>query len=176
MFNRIISNSIVLPVLGLLAACSSPPIEGERYPTPGPAKTPSISNGNQTTAGQPSGSPTSPSAPPAPSTPPPTTPPDPTATCGGSATFEACVQCCAPNPDVFTAADQAFETCACAAGACKTQCGATFCAQKEPDAACDTCLKGQTACQTQADGVCNADTACKAALDCMGASKCDDKP
>ena len=83
---------------------------------------------------------------------------------------DACYNCCAgSNGEAYKAADDAYAACACAANACAAQCG-TFCGSKnfdDVDAACGTCLKGQSACDTQADAACAADATCTGVDACL---------
>ncbi|MDB4994372.1 MAG: hypothetical protein JWM74_1804 [Myxococcaceae bacterium] len=96
--------------------------------------------------------------------------------CSAETTGDACYQCCdATDPTAMDPAYQAFDDCACQT-ACASQCGASYCAGKQPTAACETCLNNATTCQQAADAACNGSAACKAVVTCYDASGCDTKP
>jgi hypothetical protein len=86
---------------------------------------------------------------------------------------DACFDCCdAKFPNSDTAAQKAYNDCACTTpGPCKTQCAATLCAGKDPDAACLTCLDSDPAavCDKAYDDACDKDANCKAANTCYDA-------
>jgi hypothetical protein len=96
--------------------------------------------------------------------------------CSAETSADACFQCCdATDPTAMDPAYQAFDDCACQT-ACASQCGASYCAGKQPTAACETCLDNATTCQQAADTACNGSAACKAVVACYDSSGCDAKP
>lgn len=99
--------------------------------------------------------------------------------CGGSATQQACVQCCAQKYQSGAAVYMgALTECLCAADKCKTECGATVCAetQQNPDAACNTCINSKSqACASAVTTACGASPDCVKFNNCAGESKCETK-
>jgi hypothetical protein len=96
--------------------------------------------------------------------------------CAKETTFDACYECCVPDPTAMDPGDRVFLQCACAANACRSQCQSNFCTNQAPSAACEQCLQNQNACQQQADTACAADARCKAASACLDTSDCAAKP
>lgn len=171
----IISLTVSLGITALVA-CSAPPIDdkldGPKSPTSSGNKNQGSNNntsGNNTNNGTNNtnngGSTTNPA--PAPGTPAPSTP----AACTPGTDVNACFACCDTNhPQATLPWDDAFKTCACAAGsACQAACSATFCADQEPSAACEQCLSGQAmqTCADQANTACNGQPSCAAAVQCL---------
>lgn len=97
--------------------------------------------------------------------------------CAGEASADACFSCCeAGNEAGIQAVWQVFDACVCQnPGTCASACGNNYCAGGQPSQACEQCLDGATQCQQQSDQACAANASCKAANDCIEASKCDDK-
>lgn len=96
-------------------------------------------------------------------------------TCATKTTDFECAVCCGYSEALFAAADEAFGACACQTETdCKAECGATFCNDQEPSAACDTCLTQK--CDPKGAAACEANAACKAFETCEKAAGCRDKP
>ncbi len=102
-----------------------------------------------------------------------TMPPPAAANCSGSATADACFDCCnTASGGELAKADDAVGQCACGGGQCTSACGADFCTGAAPSAACESCLTAT--CEPAANAVCTS-TACKAGQQCMQASACNQK-
>lgn len=148
-------------LLGSLVACSAEPVASYDSSTPTKKKSKAAADDEDTTTTDDTTADdeTTPSPSPSPSgTTTPTTPaglPNVTAAqvppagqCTTGANKSLCVACCMASrlgdAQQGATAANAFGGCACQSpGLCKAECGTTFCAGKEPSAACDSCLQAK---------------------------------
>lgn len=100
--------------------------------------------------------------------------------CGGSATRDACSQCCdAQNPAAVDAWGRLWDACACAPSACGAACGTSYCAPAGGDTPTDECLDclatATTTCTADAYAKCPGDAACAPLTQCEASARCGDK-
>lgn len=171
--SRRLGLALVLSIVAV--ACSSPTIPSDLGDSTDPSESVATKKKTpkQTTTASDNGAAKTPSGTTPPSTTPPSMPPPASANCSGSATADACFDCCnTASGGELAKADDAFGKCACGGGQCTSACNADFCTGAAPSAACESCLTAT--CEPAANAVCTS-AACKAGQQCMQASACAQK-